>query len=322
MSTERPIDLNRGETRRVVNPGAEKWMGVPVPVLDKGYVYLVDYMGDDAAVEQAARTSYGRGTRSVSQTEGLVRYLRRHSHSTPFEMAEVKFHVKMPISVARQWVRHRTANINEYSARYSIVPDEFYIPSANSIGVQSTDNRQGRGSNVDPEYAKQVQQIFERNGYQSYEDYLFLINDDGEGNPLDVSRPQIARELARNVLPVDYYTQWYWKTDLHNLFRFLSLRMDTHAQWEIRQYADGMAKIVQDAYPLSYKAFEDYELFAVRFSRPEQEILTSLMQNAGIKFTKEQVDQMALSLGLKNKRERTEMQEKFEKLGLTKNENA
>ncbi len=318
MSKENQIELSRAETKRVVNPGAEKWLGQPIEVLDKGYVYLVDYMGDDAAIEQAARTSYGYGTRSVNQTEGLIRYLRRHRHSTPFEMAEMKFHVKMPISVARQWVRHRTANINEYSARYSIIPDEFYVPSENSIAVQSKDNRQGRGESVDSEYAAEVKAIWEKNGYSSYQDYMFLINDDGEGNPIDPNRPQVARELARNVLPVDYYTQWYWKTDLHNLFRFLSLRMDTHAQWEIRQYADSMAKIVLDSYPLSYKAFEDYELFSVNFSKPEQNVLTELLKTSGITFSSEDAEQIAASLGLKNKREKSEMLDKFRNLGLIK----
>ncbi|KKU10138.1 MAG: Thymidylate synthase ThyX [Candidatus Woesebacteria bacterium GW2011_GWB1_45_5] len=312
------IELSVSQTKRTVSPGAEKWLGIPIEVLDKGFVYLVDYMGDDAAIEQAARTSYGRGTRSVNQMEGLIRYLRRHRHTTPFEMGEMKFHARMPISVARQWVRHRTASLNEYSARYSIVPDDFYVPSEDVISVQSTNNRQGRGESVDPGYAKDVIKIWEENGIRSYEEYKFLINDDGTGKPIDPGRPQIARELARNVLPVDYYTEWYWKTDLHNLFHFLGLRMDTHAQWEIRQYADTMAKIVDDAFPLSWKAFEDYELFAVNLSLPEQKILSNLVEGRELNFSKAEILSAATSTGLTNKRETQEVLEKFEKLGFIK----
>lgn len=319
MTTERTkIDLPTSETKRVVSPGAEKWLGVPIEVLDKGFVYLVDYMGDDTAIEQAARTSYGTGTRSVNQTEGLLRYLRRHHHSTPFEMGEMKFHARMPISVARQWVRHRTASLNEYSARYSIVSDEFYTPSEDAISVQSTNNKQGRGGKVDPDYAKEVLEVWKENGVRSYADYQFLINDDGTGKPIDPGRPQIARELARNVLPIDYYTEWYWKTDLHNLFHFLGLRMDPHAQLEIRGYADAMAKIVSDAFPLSYKAFEDYEFFAINFSRPEQKVLSQLVENQGLKFSQDEISSAISSTGLTNKREAQEILEKFNKLGLIK----
>ena len=312
------IQSKIGETKRVVNPGAEKWVGKPIEVLDKGYVYLVDYMGDDTAIEQAARTSYGQGTRTVNQTEGLIRYLRRGKHTTPFEMGEMKFHASMPIFVARQWVRHRTASINEYSARYSVVPDIFYVPKPENIAVQSTKNRQGRGARVSEEYAKMVIDRWKENGIRNYQDYLYLLNDDGEGNPTDPTRPQIAREVSRNMLPVDYYTEWYWKTDLHNLFHFLLLRKDPHAQWEIRQYADAMGKITEDSYPLSWKAFEDYELYAVDLSRPEQKVLALLVERSGFAFDKDQIQAASTYTGLTNKREKSEMIDKFGKLGLIK----
>lgn len=312
------LKLQVSETKRPVNPGAEKWMGEVVPVLDHGFIYMVDYMGDDVAIEQAARVSYGWGTRSVSQTEGLIRYLDRHRHTSPFEMGELKFHAKLPISVARQWVRHRTASLNEYSARYSILSKEFYIPDADSINIQSTNNKQGRGAAVSAEEAALVQKVFSDNAERNYEDYLFLLNDDGNGKPMDPDRPQIARELARNVLPVNIYTEWYWKVDLHNLFHFLSLRMDPHAQLEIRKYADVMAGMINDAFPLSYKAFEDYELFAANVSRPEQNVLTKLMADSGLNFTVDQVLTAAGETGLKNKREAEEMIEKFIKFGLIK----
>lgn len=312
------LKLSISETKRPVNSGAEKWMGEVVPVLDHGFIYLVDYMGDDNAIEQAARVSYGFGTRSVSQTEGLIRYLDRHRHTSPFEMGELKFHAKLPISVARQWVRHRTASLNEYSARYSILQDEFYIPDTESINVQSTNNKQGRGEKVSSEEAALVQEVFSKNAKRNYEDYLFLLNDDGNGKPVDSDRPQIARELARNVLPVDIYTEWYWKVNLHNLFHFLGLRMDPHAQLEIRKYADVMAEIISDAFPISYKAFEDYELFAASVSRPEQNVLSKLLTDSGLIFTEEQVLMAAKETGLKNKRESEEMIEKFKLFGLIK----
>lgn len=310
------IQLQVNETKRPVNSGAEKWMGEVVPVLNHGFIYMVDYMGNDESIAQAARVSYGMGTKSVSKTEGLIRYLDRNRHTSPFEMGELKFHVKLPISVARQWVRHRTASLNEYSARYSILQDEFYIPDTESINVQSTNNKQGRGSSVSPDEAKLVQEIFSKNAKRNYDDYLFLLNDDGQGNAMDVNRPQIARELARNVLPVNVYTEWYWKVDLHNLFHFLSLRMDPHAQLEIRKYADVMANMISDAFPMSYKAFEDYELYSIYVTRPEQNVLAELLLNSGQKFTVEQVLGIASQTGLKNNREREEMVIKFKKLGL------
>src|SRR5579859_5819563 len=245
------LNLPTSETKRPSNPGAEKWLGVKIPLLDHGFIYLVDYMGNDQSVEKAARVSYQEGTRKSSETEGLVRYLRRNHHTSPFEMGEMVFHAKMPIMVARQWVRHRTASLNEESARYSILSNEVYIPEPSVIAVQSKNNKQGRGEAVSEEFATQFRldlETLSRDEYAFYEKYL---NDDGKGRPINENEPMVARELARLPLGVDFYTQWYWKCDLHNIFHFLGLRMDAHAQWEIRQYADAMAKIVSDAFPIA-----------------------------------------------------------------------
>lgn len=305
-----------GVSRRALNPGAEKWLGQKVEVLDQGFVYLVDYSGNDAAIEQAARVSYGTGTRSVRATRGLIRYLMRHRHTSPFEMAELKFHAKMPISVARQWVRHRTANINEYSARYSILSDEFYIPPIEAVSSQSVSNRQGRGGTVEEDYAIQVRQEIQNQARQDYEFYQFLLNDDGSGEQVDPERPMIARELARNVLPVNVYTEWYWKIDLHNLLHFLSLRMDEHAQWEIRQYANAIAGIVEDAFPLTWEAFEDYRLSSTPIFGTEKEILRALSDAKGFKFTEDEILVAARTRGLTNKREQEEFIEKLRNMGM------
>lgn len=319
MITERreSLELNAETTRRFVNPGAEKWLGEVIPVLDHGFVYLVDYMGGDESIVQAARVSYGTGTKSVSEDRTLIRFLLRHRHTTPFEMVEFKFHAKMPIAVAREWVRHRTANINEYSARYSILDKEFYIPAHEEIAGPPSGNRQGRGEPLDRNYAEEVRKILIADALQTYDHYSFLLNDDGAGNPADPNRPMVARETARFNLPVDFYTQWYWKIDLHNLLHFLSLRMDSKAQMEIRMYANAMAQIVKDAAPLTWEAFEDYQVHALHLSRLEGKILSSMLGNKGITFSEEDIQATAKEAGLKNKRERAEMIEKFRKLGLT-----
>lgn len=290
-------------TRRPVNPGAEQWLGTPIPVLDYGFLYLVDYMGNDQAIEQAARVSYGGGTRSVNETTGLIRYLMSNQHTTPFEMAEMKFHMKLPIVIAAQIVRHRTANLNQLSARYSILDREFYIPDVEVIGVQSSNNRQGRGEEVDPVLAEEFRnglKALNDAGYKSYEHFL---NDNGSGKPNDPDRPMFARELARLPLSQNIYTQWYWKCDIHNIFHFLKLRMDSHAQWEVRQYANAMGNIVADAFPIAWKAFEDYELNATSLSRPEYEVLKLLLNQKGLSFTQEEIANAAGQVGLKNKRE-------------------
>lgn len=245
-------------TLRAVAEGAEKHLYTAYPVLDHGFVRMVDYMGDDAAICQAARVSYGKGTKSVQNDEGLIRYLMRHWHSTPFEMCEIKLHVKLPVFVARQWIRHRTANVNEYSARYSILDREFYIPAPEHVSAQSVVNNQGRGDTLEGEEAARVLEILKADSTRAYDNYEAMISQDGQQG--------LARELARMNLPANIYTQWYWKVDLHNLFHFLRLRADAHAQYEIRVYAEEICKIVADWVPFAFRAFEDYRLGAVSLS--------------------------------------------------------
>lgn len=243
--------------------------------LDKGFIRLVDSMGGDDAIVQAARVSYGKGTKKVTQDRGLIRYLMRHRHTTPFEMVEFKFHCKMPIFVARQWVRHRTANINEYSLRYSEARDDFYIPDPKNIQWQSALNKQGRAGGIPAELQDKVIRYFEDISKQTFALYSEL-NEAG-----------VARELARAILPVNLYTEWYWKNDLHNTLHFLNLRMDDHAQYEIRVYARAMATFVRDIAPIAYAAFEDYVINGVRWTRIEQEIL---QQRFPKRFTDEVIE--------------------------------
>ena len=262
------IDEQRANPRptlRAVSEGMEKQLYLAHPVLDHGLVRVVDYMGDDSAITQAARVSYGRGTKSVNTDEGLIRYLMRHWHSTPFEMCEVKFHVKLPVFVARQWIRHRTANVNEYSARYSILDREFYIPAPEHLSAQSAVNRQGRGEVLEGAEAARVLDLLREDAMRSYDHYESMLSQDGQKG--------LARELARMNLPANVYTQWYWKVDLHNLFHFLRLRADAHAQFEIRAYADAMCGIVRDWVPFAYAAFEDYRLGGVQLSGKGVEVL-------------------------------------------------
>jgi thymidylate synthase (FAD) len=254
-------------TRRPTVPALEERLFRPHPVLDHGFVRVIDYMGDDAAIVQAARVSYGAGTRSVRDDRGLVRYLMRHRHTTPFEMCELKLHVKLPIFVARQWIRHRTANVNEYSGRYSILDREFYLPAPDQIAVQSDTNRQGRGDALDPGQA--ARDLLRRDALQVYATYEELLNDRGDGEPVDPGLPQLARELARMDLTLNYYTQWYWKVDLHNLLHFLSLRMDPHAQYEIRVYGDVIGDLTAAWVPIAWEAFRDYRLGSVTLSAEE-----------------------------------------------------
>ena len=239
-------------TLRATVPGMEAHLYRAQPVLDHGFVRVIDYMGDDAAICQAARVSYGRGTKSVQNDAGLIRYLMRHWHSTPFEMCEIKLHVKLPVFVARQWIRHRTANVNEYSARYSILDREFYIPQPDALAAQSVVNNQGRGAMLEGEEAARVLEILKADSNRAYDHYEQMISEDGQKG--------LARELARMNLPANIYTQWYWKVDLHNLFHFLRLRADSHAQYEIRVYADVICEMVKDWVPAAYGAFEDYRM--------------------------------------------------------------
>jgi thymidylate synthase (FAD) len=254
-------------TRRNTVAELEEVLYEPSPVLDRGFVRVVDYMGDDAAIVQAARVSYGKGTKKVSEDRGLIRYLMRHRHTTPFEMCEIKFHVKLPVFVARQWIRHRTANVNEYSARYSILEDEFYVPGPEQLAAQSADNRQGRGDILQGEEAARVLEILRADAVGAYGHYQEMLNETADGDTVDPTKSGLARELARINLPLSIYTQWYWKVDLHNLFHFLSLRADSHAQYEIRVYADAMAEMVRRWVPHAFEAFNDYRLGGVALSR-------------------------------------------------------
>ena len=270
---QQEIDAQRAAPRptlRAVSEGMEKHLYVAHPVLDHGLVRVIDYMGDDAAIVQAARVSYGAGTRHVSNDEGLIRYLMRHWHSTPFEMCEVKFHVKLPVFVARQWIRHRTANVNEYSARYSILDREFYIPAPEHLAAQSTTNNQGRGEVLQGEEAARVLDILKTDAARAYDNYEAMLSQDNQQG--------LARELARMNLPANIYTQWYWKTDLHNLFHFLRLRADPHAQYEIRAYADLMLDITADWVPLATAAFRDYRMGGATISAKGLEVLRRMLK--------------------------------------------
>ena len=262
------------QTLRAVSEGMEAHLYNVIPVLDHGFVRVVDYMGDDAAICQAARVSYGKGTKSVQNDEGLIRYLMRHWHSTPFEMCEVKLHVKLPVFVARQWIRHRTANVNEYSARYSILDREFYIPAPEHVAAQSVVNNQGRGETLTGEEAARVLDILKSDSERSYNNYQAMISDDGQQG--------LARELARMNLPANIYTQWYWKVDLHNLLHFLRLRADAHAQYEIRVYADAICSVVADWVPYAYAAFEDYRLGGATLSGTALECVRRMLKGEAV----------------------------------------
>jgi thymidylate synthase (FAD) len=235
-------------------------------------VRVVDYMGDDGAVVQAARVSYGKGTRQVNEDRGLIRYLMRHRHTTPFEMCELKVHVKLPIFVARQWIRHRTASVNEISARYSVLDREFYLPRPEDLAVQSTNNKQGRGATLDGEAAARVLALLRRDATTSYGTYEQLLEDEG-----------LARELARMNLPVSWYTQWYWKIDLHNLLHFLALRIDPHAQYEIRVYGEALAQVARAWVPLCWEAFEDYRIGGAHLSRQMLQVVRGMLEGSVVR---------------------------------------
>ena len=253
-------------TRRATVPALEEILYQPIPVLDHGFIRVVDYMGDDGAVVQAARVSYGRGTKKSRDDAGLINYLMRHWHTTPFEMCEIKLHVKLPIFVARQWIRHRTANVNEYSARYSILDKEFYVPAPEHLSAQSQTNRQGRGEVLSGEEANRVLELLTSDSERVYEHYEELLNERADGVKLDPAKQGLARELARMNLSLNFYTQWYWKTDLHNLLHFMRLRADAHAQYEIRAYAEALFDVLERWMPLTYAAFLDYRFGGAQLS--------------------------------------------------------
>jgi thymidylate synthase (FAD) len=272
------IDAQRATPRptlRAVSDGMERHLYVPRPVLDHGFVRVIDYMGDDSAIVQAARVSYGAGTKHVQNDEGLIRYLMRHWHSTPFEMCEIKLHVKLPVFVARQWIRHRTANVNEYSARYSILDREFYIPAPDALAAQSTVNNQGRGEVLQGEEAARVLEWLKADAGRAFDHYEAMLS---QAQPDGTPQQGLARELARMNLPMNTYTQWYWKTDLHNLLHFLRLRADAHAQYEIRVYAEAIADMVADWVPLAYAAFRDYRMGGVSLSAQAVDVLKRRLQ--------------------------------------------
>lgn len=270
-------------TKRVCVPDMENIIYKAHPVLDHGFVRVIDYMGDDAAVTQAARVSYGRGTRQINQDQGLINYLLRHRHTTPFEMCEIKFHVKLPIFVARQWIRHRTANVNEYSARYSIMGREFYVPAPENLAVQSTQNRQGRGETLQGGEAGRVLDLIKADSLNAYASYQEMLNSTEAGEIIDPARQGLTRELARMNLSLNYYTEWYWKTDLHNLMHFLKLRADSHAQYEIRVYAEAMCDILKAWCPLTFAAFEKYWLEGMHLSGPSVLALKDVLKGHKIK---------------------------------------
>ena len=289
-------------TLRATVPSLEEILYKPLAALDHGFVRVIDYMGDDTAIVQSARVSYGKGTKKISNDKGLIKYLMRHWHSTPFEMCEIKLHVKLPIFIARQWIRHRTANVNEYSARYSILDKEFYIPSVENLASQSQINKQGRAENLSPEEAEKVIELLKSDAEQTYRNYEVMLNENYDGETLDEGSMGIARELARMNLTLNTYTQWYWKIDLNNLLHFLALRADAHAQYEIRVYADIILDIVKKWVPVTYEAFEDYRVGGTQLSAKEILILKKIIKG-------ETVDPDAEGI---SKREWGELQKKFD----------
>jgi thymidylate synthase (FAD) len=264
-------------TKRVTSPELEKVLYEAIPVLDHGFIRVIDYMGDDSSIVQSARVSYGKGTKKVSTDEGLIRYLMRHWHSTPFEMCEIKYHVKLPIFIARQWIRHRTANVNEYSARYSILDKEFYIPAKEQLSAQATNNRQGRGELITGQQADDVLKILKDDAVRTYDNYEKMLNERFDGTIIDENKSGLARELARMNLTLNSYTQWYWKTDLLNLMNFLFLRGDSHAQYEIRVYAEKMLDTVKKWVPITHAAFLDYRVGAAHLSSKGLKIVKTMI---------------------------------------------
>ena len=288
-------------TKRVTSPELEKILYEAMPVLDHGFVRVVDYMGDDTSIVQSARVSYGKGTKKVSTDSGLIKYLMRHRHSTPFEMCEIKYHIKLPIFIARQWIRHRTANVNEYSARYSIMDKEFYVPSKENLAAQSTNNRQGRGALINGSQADNILKILKEDAERNYQHYEEMLNEKYDGTIIDHKKQGLARELARMNLTLNSYTQWYWKTDLLNLLNFLALRADSHAQFEIREYADVMMNTVKKWVPISYDAFVDYRVGGMELSAKGKIVIQKM-----IKGEKCDIDSSGLS-----KREWNELMNSF-----------
>ena len=271
------LKSQKNQTKRVIAPELENILFDAIPILDHGFVRVIDYMGDDTSIVQAARVSYGKGTKKVSTDSGLIKYLMRHWHSTPFEMCEIKYHIKLPIFIARQWIRHRTANVNEYSARYSILDKEFYLPSEENLAAQSKNNRQGRGEVLTGDQAKEVLNLLKNDAERTYDNYQTMLNERYDGSVIDEKKSGLARELARMNLTLNTYTQWYWKTDLLNLMNFLRLRADSHAQFEIRAYADVMLDTLKKWVPITFEAFMDYRVGGTEVSSKGKSVLKYLM---------------------------------------------
>jgi len=293
-------------TKRVVSPELEKILYDPISVLDHGFVRVIDYMGDDSSIVQAARVSYGKGTKKVSTDSGLIKYLMRHRHSTPFEMCEIKYHVKLPIFVARQWIRHRTANVNEYSARYSILDKEFYLPSKKNLAAQSKSNRQGRGEVINGKQADNILDMLKKDAEQTYANYELMLNEKFDGSTINESNKGLARELARMNLTLNTYTQWYWKTDLLNLLNFLSLRTDSHAQYEIRAYGDVMIDSLKRWVPITFDAFMDYRVGGMELSAKGKVVIQKMLkgQNCDLEssnLSKREWNELMESFGFKEK---------------------
>jgi len=298
--------LQENKTKRVTAPDLEAILYEAIPVLDHGFIRVVDYMGDDSSVVQAARVSYGKGTKKVSTDAGLIKYLMRHWHSTPFEMCEIKYHVKLPIFIARQWIRHRTANVNEYSARYSILDKEFYLPTPEHLAAQSKNNRQGRGDILKGDQAKQVLDLLKKDAEQTYKNYEEMLNERYDGSVIDEKRSGLARELARMNLTLNTYTQWYWKTDLLNLMNFLRLRADDHAQYEIRAYATAMLDTLKKWVPTTYEAFMDYRVGGTEVSAKGKSIIQKLIKGEKVSIedsglSKREWNELMIAFDLKDK---------------------
>ena len=296
----------KNSTKRVTSPELEKILYEALPVLDHGFVRVVDYMGDDTSIVQSARVSYGKGTKKVSTDSGLIKYLMRHRHSTPFEMCEIKYHVKLPIFVARQWIRHRTANVNEYSARYSILDKEFYLPTKENLAAQSKNNRQGRGDLINDKQADDILKILKEDAEKNYNDYETMLNERYDGTIINENQKGLARELARMNLTLNTYTQWYWKTDLLNLLNFLSLRADDHSQYEIRAYADVMIDSLKRWVPITYEAFMDYRIGGMELSSKGKSVISKMIKGESCDFensklSKREWNELMESFGFKEK---------------------
>ena len=294
------------KTKRVVAPLLEEILYEPIPILDHGFVRVIDYMGNDNSIVQAARVSYGKGTKKVNTDSGLIKYLMRHWHSTPFEMCEIKYHVKLPIFIARQWIRHRTANVNEYSARYSILDKEFYLPDQKNLAAQSTSNRQGRGNIIEGNDAEKVLKLLKDDAERTYNNYEEMLNQRYDGSTIDQNKIGLARELARMNLTLNTYTQWYWKTDLLNLMNFLRLRADHHAQYEIRAYADAMLDTLKRWVPITFDAFIDYRVGGTEVSLKGKKVLESFINGKEISIedsglSKREWNELMDAFNIKNK---------------------